>query len=162
MRRKTKGINLGIQIIFGILMAILLVVGTNLGISAFFPEPIYDKFCPSNIQPYIDKINSPPEFNQTAQNLLEQCNTNFNKAVSKYKNQIFYFFVIIGVLFALLGLYISKDNFIWQIIFTAGGIILIIEAVIQNYQAKIPSFFAIVFAFVILSIFISKKLKRTG
>lgn len=175
----TKTLSLGMQILLGLLMGILLVTGINLGISAFYPAPDYNTYC--HVQPLQIQYNNSAEcvaagglWNPTYYgaptkadvvvpagycDIQYTCNQQYQAASSAYQSIIFYILVAIGTILAGIGLFLFS-GIIWQIIFTGGGIALVIEGVYKNWNNKIPAFIAVVIAFVLLCIFIYKKVQK--
>ena len=140
---------LGIQITMGIALAIILLGIVNLGVYTFYPSPSYDDYC--------EEIRKPVELEDPLEDLEDNCYDDYDVAREKYDNQIFYVYVILGLILAVTGLFLAYLPF--QIVGIGTGTALIIEGVLKNLENKIPAFIAAVIAFGVLSYFVWKKVK---
>lgn len=71
----------------------------------------------------------------------KDCNTAYNDANIKYTNTTFYIYLIVGLVIALIGLFVA--NIMFQIMGVGAGSALLIEAVMKNWQNnKVMAFIA--------------------
>ena len=75
-----------------------------------------------------------------------------------YHQNIFYIFVVSGLILAVAGMFIASLAF--QIVGIATGTAFIIQGIIMNWSNKIPAFIALCLVFVILSIFVWRKFRK--
>ncbi len=142
----------GMQITMGIALALILLGLVNLGVYTFYPSPSYDDYC--------DEISRPvplEEAKNDSETIDLSCYDDYDKARDHYDNQIFYVYVILGLILAVAGLFIVYLPF--QIVGIGAGTALIIEGILRNLENKIPAFIAGVVVFGILSYFVWKKVK---
>jgi hypothetical protein len=133
MKRQKSKQSSGMQIFVGIVMAILLVVLVNLGISAFYPAPNY------------------PICDYSADTCSTQQAT-YTLSTEQYQTSIFWFYSLLGGILMITGLFLAMLMF--NIIGLSAGAVLIIQASIMNYNInKQLSFLVILFVFVVLGIF---------
>ena len=142
----------GMQITMGIALALILLGLVNLGVYTFHPSPSYDDYCEGLRKP----LSLEDSKNNTEPNDLS-CYDDYDKAREDYDNQIFYVYVIIGLILTVTGLFIVYLPF--QIVGVGAGTALIIEGILRNLENKIPAFIAGVIVFGILSYFVWKKMK---
>jgi hypothetical protein len=146
----------GMKIFLGIALAIIFFGLFNLGVSTFYPGPEYSDYCYDFGSPkFIDNCTQIDGCNNIA--YYEDCNNQYNEARDDYNNNIFYVFVIAGLVLAIVGLFIAGLSF--QIVWLSSGVALIIEGIIRNLNDKIPAFIAGVIVFIILSYFVYKKVE---
>lgn len=147
---------IGMKIFLGISLAIILFSLFNLGVATFYEKPDYDDYCGeiTGRPPIIYKEDT----NDTAMQELDlTCRNEYNLAREKYENNIFYVFVIAGLILAVSGLFITNLSF--QIVGLGAGVGLIIEGIIRNLNNKIPAFIAGILVFAIFSYFVWRKVK---
>lgn len=75
-----------------------------------------------------------------------------------YQQNIFYIFVVVGLIIAVAGMFIA--NLAFQIVGIGAGTAMIIEGIVRNYQDKIPAFVALLLVFIILAIFVWRKFRK--
>ena len=140
------------KIPMGIALALILFGLVNLGVYTFYPSPNYDDYCEDSARssPLEEPVNGSEK-----QDL--SCYTDYDEARENYNNQIFYVYVILGLILAVAGLFILYLPF--QIVGIGTGTALIIEGIMKNLENKIPAFIAGVVAFAILAYFVWKKVK---
>ena len=142
----------GMQITMGIALALILLGLVNLGVYTFYPSPDYDNYCDEIIRavPLEESRNK-------SESADLSCYNDYDKARENYNNQVFYVYVIIGLILAVVGLFITYLPF--QIVGIGTGTALIIEGILRNLENKIPAFIAGVITFGILSYFVWKKVR---
>lgn len=142
----------GMQITMGIALALILLGLVNLGVYTFYPGPEYGDYC--------DEISKPIPLEESRNNSKTtdlSCYDDYDKARDDYDNQIFYVYVIIGLILTVMGLFIIYLPF--QIVGVGAGTALIIEGILRNLENKIPAFIAGMIVFGILSYFVWKKVR---
>ena len=141
-----------LQVTMGIALALILFGLVNLGVYTFYPSQEYSNYC--------EKINKPVQLENPRNNSLENesiCYENYNNAKENYDNQIFYIYLLLGLVLTIGGLFIIYLPF--QIVGIGTGTILIIEGIIKNLEKRIPAFIAGVIVFGILAYFVWKKVR---
>jgi hypothetical protein len=133
----------GMKIFLGIALSLIFFGLFNLGVATFYDSPEYLDFCDSSLTIGGEEY--------------QQCNTEYEQARDIYENNIFYIFVISGLILAVVGLFITSLPF--QIVGLAGGTSLIIEGIMRNLDNKVSAFIAGVLVFGILSYFVWRKFK---
>ena len=153
----------GMKIFLGIALAVILFGLFNLGVATFYPSPDYDDYC-GKISP-IQKLEWTEQecvdeggvWEDQYCNFYKDCQDEYQITKDSYNNKIFYFFVIAGLILAVLGLFITYLPF--QIVGIGTGTGLIIEGILRNLQDKIPAFIAGTLVFIVLSYFVWRKVK---
>jgi len=140
----------GMKIFLGIALAIILFGIVNLGVATFYEGPQYEDYCISYNTPVTpEKIDS---------GYYETCSDEYRAAQDEYDNTIFYVFVSLGLILAVVGLIILNLSF--QIVGIGSGVALILEGILRNLNNKIPAFIAGVIVFLILSYFVWRTVKE--
>lgn len=134
--------NNGMKIFLGIALALIFFGLFNLGVATFYDSPEYGDYCTNQVVGSAD---------------YQQCNAEYDQAKASYDTNIFYIFVVSGLILAVVGLFIVSLPF--QIVGLAGGTALIIEGIIRNLDNKVSAFIAGVLVFAILSYFVWRKFK---
>lgn len=137
--------NNGMKIFLGIALALIFFGLFNLGVATFYDSPEYGDYCTTT-----------ESMNVGSADYL-QCNNAYDQARASYDTNIFYIFVVSGLILAVVGLFIVSLPF--QIVGLAGGTALIIEGIIRNLDNKVSAFIAGVLVFGILSYFVWRKFK---
>ena len=87
-----------------------------------------------------------------------ECNYASGCNYEQYHQNIFYIFVVAGLILAVAGMFIANLSF--QILGVGSGTALIIEGIVRNWSDKIPAFVALLLVFIILSIFVWRKFRK--
>jgi len=146
----------GMKIFLGIALAVILFALFNLGVAAFYDSPQYDDYCdvvgPKTVAPDANADDGTAEIQD-----YETCYDEYDAAREAYNNNIFYLFVVAGLICAVGGLFITNLSF--QIVGLGAGVGLIIEGIARNLNNKVMAFFAALAVFIILSYFVYRKVK---
>lgn len=155
----------GLNIFLGIALALVLFGLFNLGVNTFYPQPDFSKYCTQTIQTYTDSASCTANgglwYASPAPGYCDAtftCSKAYNLAQSGYINNIFYILLVSGIILSIFGFY--NKRLIYQITTIGAGFALIIEAIVRNYQNKVPVFVAGLIAFAILVYFINRRFIR--
>lgn len=163
-RSSSKIESTGMKIFLGVALALIFFGLFNLGVETFYDGPEYNDYCDGD-------RGIPGKIDWTEQectteggvwqdgfcNFYSECRTEYDKARDSYSNNVFYIFVIVGLVLAVVGLFIVSLPF--QIVGIGAGTALIIEGILRNLENKIPAFIAGILAFGILSYFVWRKFR---
>src|SRR3989344_2430380 len=138
-----------VKIIFGIVLAVLIVSFLNVGISLFYPEPKYNDYC--DIYPRAITAETPDEEVEEINKEQKRCNDEFETVNNKYNRIVFFILAPIGFALLIIGTFIT--NLTIQIMLMGSGFINIVMAIMRNIQDKISIFVAIGMLIVIGIIF---------
>lgn len=133
--------NLWMEILSSIFLSALFISFVNIGVSYFYPEPEYNDFIDCVIQPDgtctgEDCVQLSDRWtcsNQDRDLYLEESN--------KYSQNIFYIFMVFGLIGVGLGLFVP--NLIAQITGISTGFILAIEGIIRNRDSTLTIFISV-------------------
>jgi hypothetical protein len=142
-------------VIVSIILTIILVSMVNVGMSLFYKEPNYSDFCNSSIYKPYPVEPTPAEI--LAQ---EQCNAEYNSAMSDYNQIKFYIFAGLGFLLMIFGLFVPE--IITKVVGLSAGGILVTQGIVYNFQNKWAVFITLFFVLIIvgvLAVRIVKKMK---
>ena len=143
--------NSGLRVTMGIALALVLIGVVNLGTYAFYSSPTYDEYC----QPHDYEFEPVKDSPKLAQD--RACYDDYEQMRTKYNQNVFYIFLVTGLLLSVVGLFITNISF--QITGVGSGTILIMEGIMRNLQDKIPAFVAGFLVFAILAYVVWRKVK---
>jgi len=162
-----------LKVVFGIGIAISLLVLMLLGIQAFYPEPKYENFCDYSIPP-IKSFESCQD-NMTvgecrilmlneSSNYYETCSKNYDSAEKEYKKNFFIIANILGILAIIIAYFIKEIINISAGVFIS-GIIIILWSFMKSWTSandKLKFVIALIVTAIIifLAMDVNKRLKK--
>lgn len=139
------------NIFYGVVLAILLFGLFNLGVNVFYESPQYEDYCDNSV------VNKLVVSSELSNDYYNTCSTEYQNARDEYNNKVFFIYVIVGLISAVVGLFIINNVF--QITAFGAGTAFIIEGILMNLNNKVYAFVAGVIAFIVISYFIYNKIK---
>ena len=145
--------DLFVKVIFGIVLAILIVSFLNVGISLFYERPEYTAFCEEQF--FARPLNE-TEPNREEITKQRGCQENFNDANKKYDRIIFFILAPVGLMLLIAGTFISSLTI--QIMLMGSGFLNVVIGIVRNIESRLEIFITIGILIVIGIIFVMKKL----
>ena len=146
--------NLFVKVIFGIVLAVLVVSFLNVGISLFYERPEYNDFCE---EPF-PCITTPKEVTEEENQKARECYDQFNEATKKHDRFVFFILAPIGLILLIVGTRMNK-NLTLQIMSMGAGFASVVSGIVRNIQDKLSVFITIGILIIIGILFTLKKLK---
>jgi len=162
-----------LKVVFGIGIAISLLILMLLGIQTFYPEPKYENFCDYSISP-IKSFESCQD-NMTvgecrtlmlneSSNYYETCSKNYDSAEKEYKKNFFIIANILGILAIIIAYFIKETINISAGVFMS-GIIIILWSLMKSWTSandKLKFVIALIVTAIIifLAMDVNKRLKK--
>ena len=144
--------NIFVKVIFGLVLAILIVAFVNIGFSLINPSPKYTDYC-DEPRPVLPSEQVTKEEQQN----LKECADQFEQAMSERNKTLFFIIAPIGFILLVIGTFMK--DLVMQIMLMLSGFINTLSAIIQNDQDKVSIFITIALLLVIGILFVRKKLK---
>ena len=144
-----------VKVIFGVVLAVLIVSFLNVGISLFYPTPKYSDFCEEQ---FFARPFNETEPNQEEITKQRECNDKFTEANEKRGRIVFFVLAPIGLILLITGTLVSS-NLTIQIMLMGSGFASIVSGIIRNLEDKLSVFITIGILIIIGIVFTIKKLK---
>ena len=141
-----------VQILFGIVLAILITSFLNIGLSLIYEQPKYESYC-QEIRPL--KIGE--EFAQEQQQEQKRCSDDYQKALQSRNQNIFFILAPIGFILLIIGTLVSDTTL--QVMLMGSGFLSTLISIFQNIQDKLSVFITIGLLLIIGILYTIKKLK---
>ena len=142
-----------VKVVFGIVLAALIVSFLNVGISLFYERPEYSDFCEEQ---FFARPFNETEPNQEEITKQRECQENFNDADKRYNRVVFFILAPIGLILLIAGTFVSGLTI--QIMLMGSGFLNVVIGIVRNIESKLEIFIAIGILIVIGIVFVIKKL----
>ena len=142
-----------VKVVFGIVLAALIVSFLNVGISLFYERPEYSDFCEEQ---FFARPFNETEPNQEEITKQRECQENFNEADKRYNRVVFFILAPIGLILLIAGTFVSGLTI--QIMLMGSGFLNVVIGIVRNIESKLEIFIAIGILIVIGIVFVIKKL----
>jgi len=151
--RKQNKDKLFVKILFGVVLAALIVAFFNVGISLFYSSPKYENYCSLDVRAVED-----PSGKLTKEQLTQQdkCSKDFDNAYQDYNRMKMFILTPIGLVLLIFGSFTKK--LIMQIMLMVSGFINTVIPLFES-RDKISVFVTIAILLVIGILFVLKKFR---